>query len=271
MVLARATIPPREDVLDHSSRVRRPPLPPALRDALVPIAGRLEAWRYRKLTPRQRWERELGTEVEFWDRYLGDLAATDDLPRYRDPESSWADDDVYRRVIERVEGERVAVLDVGAGPLTAVPKRFPGRDIVITAFDPLADAYNARLDQVGIVPLVRTQASDGEHILDHVAEGSFDIAHATNCLDHAYDPALVVRSMVRALRPGGVTLLRHHRNEATKQHYLGLHQWNFDDRDGDFVVWRPDTERNLSRELADLGSGEIWHEGDEIIWVFTRA
>jgi len=192
--------------------VRRPPLPRFLRDLLAPVAGRIDAWRTRGLTSRERWERALGTEVAFWDQNLAEAQAG---AGYLDPDSSWATDPVHRRALERVDGEHVRVVDVGAGPLTAVPKRGPGRTISIVAFDPLADAYNRRLDELGIVPLVRTQYADGERLLERVDEGSFDVAHATNCLDHAYDPALVIRSMALAVRPGGMMFLRHHRNEAT--------------------------------------------------------
>lgn len=237
----------------------------------MPLVGRVEAWRSRGLDDRDRWQRALPTEVGFWDGYLAELAVND-TSRYRDPDYAWADEPVYRRAIELVDCEDVAVLDVGAGPMTAVPKVHPGKRIAITAFDPLADEYNAKLNELGIEPLVRTRRADGESILDHVAESSFDIAHASNCLDHAYDPAAAIRAMALAVRPGtGLVLLRHERNEGTRQHYLGLHQWNFDARGGQFVVWRPGTERNLSRELADLGAGEIWYEGREIVWVWRRA
>jgi SAM-dependent methyltransferase len=165
---------------------------------------------------------------------------------------------------------RVEILDVGAGPMTAVPKVHPGRDIHITAFDPLADDYNARLDELGIEPLVRTQRSAGEELLQHVEEASFDVAHASNCLDHAYDPALAIRNMVLAVKPGGLVLLRHERNEAVNEHYLGLHQWNFDAEGNDFIVWRPGTRRNLSRELADLAEGEVFFEGPEIALLLRR-
>jgi hypothetical protein len=95
--------------------VRRPPLPAPLRRALLPRAGHIEAWRTRPLSDRERWERALPTEVGFWDTYLGDMAVRDSSG-YRNPDYSWADEPVYHRVIEQVEGDRIAALDVGAGP-----------------------------------------------------------------------------------------------------------------------------------------------------------
>jgi SAM-dependent methyltransferase len=248
-------------------------LPPRAREALLraarPVIGRLEARRTRHLSDRERWERALGTEVGFWRTYLGDLAS-EDKTNYRRPDYAWSEEPVCARVADKLPMGRVDIVDVGAGPMTAVPKVHPGREIHITAFDPLADDYNARLDELGIEPLVRTRRSSGEDLLQHVEEGSFDLAHASNCLDHAYDPAAAIRNMVLAVKPGGLVLLRHARNEAVNEHYVGLHQWNFDAEDGDFILWRPDLSRNLSRELADLADGEVFFEGPEIAWLLRR-
>jgi hypothetical protein len=54
------------------------------------------------------------------------------------------------------------------------------------------------------------------------------------------------------------------------EHYRALHQWNFDLASGDFIVWRPGTRRNLSRELAELGSGEVYLDERWIIWILQR-
>jgi SAM-dependent methyltransferase len=235
----------------------------------LPVIGAVQQRRLRHLSPRERWERELGTETRFWQTYLGDLV-DEDRTNYRRPDYDWSEEPVYARIIDRLPDGPLAMLDVGAGPMTAMPKVHAGKEISITAFDPLADDYNRRLDELGIEPLVRTRRSTGEDILDHVAEGTFDLAHASNCLDHAYDPGLAVRNMIRAVRPGGLVLLRHERNEAVNEHYLGLHQWNFDAEGDDFILWRPGTRRNLSEELRDLASSEVSQHGVEIIGLFIR-
>jgi SAM-dependent methyltransferase len=248
-------------------------LPPRVKETLIrvarPVQGRIEARRTRGMSDRERWERALGTEVGFWRTYLGDMAS-EDRTNYRRPDYAWTEEPIYARVADKLPEGRVEIVDVGAGPMTAIPKVHRGRDIHITAFDPLADEYNARLDEVRIEPLVRTRKSSGEDLLQHVEEGTFDLAHASNCLDHAYDPGLAIKNMVLAVKPGGLVLLRHERNEAVNEHYLGLHQWNFDEENGDFILWRPGTRRNLSQELADLAQGEVFMEGPEIAWLLRR-
>lgn len=177
---------------------------------------------------------------------------------------------MYARVAERLPLGRVKVLDVGAGLVSIVPKVHPGRTFDVTAIDPLAGLFDVLLDEFGIEPWVRTTPGTGEELLELVEPGTFDVAHASNSVDHTHDPALVIRNMLLAVKPGGLVLLRHERNEAVNEHYRALHQWNFDVEDGDFILWRPGVRRNLSRELADLGRGDPYLRERWIIWVLER-
>jgi hypothetical protein len=45
-------------------------------------------------------------------------------------------------------------------------------------------------------------------------------------------------------------VLQHGLREAISESYVQLHQWNFDELDGDFMIWRPGTETNMSKALA---------------------
>jgi len=240
-----------------------------LRPVLRPAVGRLQRWRARKLTDRERWERALSGEVRFWRNVLGDPRVHVRWPALR-ADYAWSERDMYARVADRLPMGRVKVLDVGAGAVSAVPKVHPGRTFEVTAVDPMARQFDALLREFGIEPWVRTQPGTGEELLDLVAAGTFDVAHASNSADHTHDPALVIRNMLLAVKPGGLVLLRHERNEAVNEHYRGLHQWNFDLEGGDFILWRPRVRRNLSRELAELGSGEVYLHERWIIWVLQR-
>ena len=255
-------------------------LPPSVRgsvrNAVAPILGRIGLWRTSHLTARERWDRALPTEIAFWRAYVQGMSPEERTSYPRRYDYAWSEDGVFARVAEQMPLGRVEVLDVGAGPLAGIPRVLPGRDVHITAVDPLADEYNAVLDECGIDPVVRTRRGTGEELLNHVPAGTFDLAHAANCLDHAYDPALAIRNMVLAVRPGGVVLLRHEQNEGVVEHYLGLHQWNFDLDGVEFVLWRPDTPpRNLSRELAEMATGEAFVREQpsgaaELVWIVRR-
>src|SRR5438876_479261 len=79
--------------------------------------------------------------------------------------------------------------------------------------------------------------------------GSFDIAYATNSLDHSADPFTIISNMVAVVRAGGVVLLRHKRNEGESARYGGLHQWNFDVINDDLLVWNDAVEVNVGSAL----------------------
>lgn len=182
-----------------------------------------------------------------------------------------------REIVARSPEARVSILDVGAGPVSAVGYRFPGKSVSLTAVDPLADEYNRLLAKAGVVPPVRTERVDGEGLLEHFGPDRFDLAYSRNALDHAVDPLTIIRNMLGVVRSGGHVILRHVRNEALRQGYVQLHQWNFDERDGRAVIWRPDQEVDLAVVLGEQADVRCRIEpaegGDDFDWavlVMTR-
>jgi len=144
----------------------------------------------------------------------------------------------------------VSILDVGAGPASTVGCRFPGKVLHVSAVDPLAKSYDRLLNKTGVIPPVRTEPLEGERLVERFGHDLFDIAYARNALDHAVDPAVILENMLEIVRPGGYVVLRHVRNEAVRQAYVQLHQWNFDQRDRHFVVWRVGHETSVTDQLT---------------------
>jgi SAM-dependent methyltransferase len=196
----------------------------------------------------------LETEVRFWDKWLRDRGARSPQEwRYHDyryrldpraPLSAW-----HRELVDKIASERVAVLDVGAGPVTAFGKFREGKSLHITAVDPLADRYAALLARHRLEPPVRTTRGAGEELLTLFAPGSFDLVIAQRCIDHSVDPAACVRNMVEVCRVGGVIALEHEENLAVNAAYRGIHQWNFGLRGGELVVSGGRYEKSLDAEL----------------------
>lgn len=188
--------------------------------------------------------------MEFWRDSLPERVATwPEYQRRMDPEGRvW--DPLLTGLLDRIDSPDVSIVDVGAGPLSAVGQRHPGKALTVVATDPLADAYNAVLDDLAIEPPVRPVSCAGERLLEHFGPEAFDIAYAINSIDHALDPLRVIENMVGVVKPGGFVALRHNRCEAMRNCYRHLHQWNFDVSDGDFVIWRGRREgRNVTRAL----------------------
>jgi SAM-dependent methyltransferase len=236
------------------------------------IVGSLSRLRTRRLSVRDRWSRSIAYESDFWDDWLATHAFGDE-EQYRarlDPAAP-VSERLLAECLESIREREVRILDVGAGPLTTLGKTFPGKELAITAVDPLADDYDALLARAGVTPPVRTVAGHGERLLDGFGAGTFHVAYAANALDHSYDPMLVIRNMVEVVRPGGYVVLLHRRNEAETKDYLGLHQWNFDVRAGRLVIWNRDGEVDVAEELGGVAQVAAALEGGDVACLITRA
>ena len=167
----------------------------------------------------------------------------------------------------------VAILDVGAGPLNYLGKKLPGKKINITAVDPLAVEYDKILKKYNIVPLVRTQCVAAEHLCNAFKRNTFDLVYARNCIDHSFDPERAILQMIDVVKRGGFVLLEHYPDEAEREKYSGLHQWNFSMNEfGEFIIKSKKTEINMTRKYAnrcDIKS-EIVKDSNGPVWLINR-
>ena len=216
--------------------------------------------------------RALREEVDYWHNWLatrGGKWAEEYTYRF-DPSAEVADP-ALREILAELHGDEIAILDVGSGPVSTVGYRFPGKTIVLVPVDPLADEYDRLLAKADVVPPVRVTRVEGERLLEKFRPATFDIAYARNAIDHAVDPLSIVENMFAVVRPGGHVVLRHVRNEAVRQVYVQLHQWNFDLREGHLVAWRPDAETNLSAALGEQAAVHCYiepgSEDEQVEWI----
>lgn len=220
------------------------------RDSLREIDAALTG-RAAQPSARVRWESGIGHEIEFWEQWIATRGAkwSQDFAQRLDPERPLQEE--IARYARRIPRPRVEILDVGAGPLTWLGRRMPGKTLHITAIDPLAQHYDGLLTRFGIDPPVRTQPGLAEELTQQFPPGSFDIVHARNALDHAIDPLRAIHQMLVVARSDGHVLLFHHENEGQREGYEGFHQWDFFLADGEFLMRRADgMELNVSQVLA---------------------
>lgn len=236
-----------------------------LRESLGLGSRRAGGWRQRSDPVRGR-RRALKEEVGYWEEWLTTKGGQwhEDFEFRFDPEAE-VEDPALREALTQLSQDEVSILDVGAGPVTAVGYRFPGKELAISAVDPLGGAYARLLAKAGVEPPVRTGQLEGERLARRFGTDRFDVAYSRNALDHAVDPVLIVEQMLEVIRPGGFVVLRHRRNEAVDEDYVQLHQWNFDERDGQFVIWRPDQETDMTARLA--GDAEVSCRVEDGGWV----
>jgi SAM-dependent methyltransferase len=199
---------------------------------------------------KEAWTEALDHEMAFWRAWFKTSGSQwpEDYKFRIDPDT--AIQDSITKHLTGV-GSRVRMLDVGAGPLTLVGKRWAGREFELTAVDALANKYDFLLKEAGLIPPIRTRQCESERLTELFSNDSFDVVYASNTLDHSYQPMDAIRQMLNVAKPGGIVLLQHFRNEAENAEYDGLHQWNFDLVNGECLLWRPNTKWVLDKELAD--------------------
>lgn len=214
------------------------------------------------------WRGRKRNELDFWAGWLTGAPGTEQWAADREgrlnPETQIRDPVVHAE-LERITAEEVSILDVGAGPLTWLGYRYPGKRVTIVPVDPLAGDYDRLLREAGMEPPVRTIPIAGEALLDHFPPASFDIAYATNALDHSADPLTIISNMVTLVRPGGAVILRHKRNEGASARYSGLHAWNFDAADGRLLLWNEANKVDVGEVLAERAGTAAWLEGNEVV------
>ena len=218
------------------------------------------------------WRTRQNSEVDFWAGWLVGAPGTEEWTSDRDsrldPETEIRDP-LLRAELERNPAEQISILDVGAGPVTALGFRYPGKTLTIVPVDPLADEYERLLREAGLDPPIRTICVAGEALLEHFGSRTFDIAYAINALDHSADPFTIISNMVAVVRVGGVVILRHKRNEGESALYGGLHQWNFDAVDGSLLVWNNAVEVNVGSALEGRALTTAWISQGEVIARFV--
>lgn len=195
-----------------------------------------------------QWAKGHSEEVNFWIQWLetGGLKWPQEFQYRTDPRAEIGG--VARQYLQKLP-ENARVLDVGAGPMTALGKMLDGRPIDITAVDALADLYDKLPFPPGS-PIIRTRKCDTERLTEEFGENMFDLTYAQNTLDHSYDPMTALLQMVAVTKPGGYIATCHTANEAVTQNWVGLHQWNFHIESRDLKISSKHDTYSVSEAVA---------------------
>ena len=220
------------------------------------------------LPDKLRWQWNIRSELTFWDSYFETHGL--DFPQdYLDRMNPNLE--LQPQLVELLPKDRrtVRLLDVGAGPLTFVGKKYSDYALQIDATDPLAAEYDGLINKYGLKPLVRTVSADAEKLTQHFPENSFDIVYARNCIDHTYSPEQALLEMVRVTKPGCFVLMEHVPDEAIHQNWSGLHNWNFSEENGDFIISSKTTKLNFSQKYKDICTTRAYMN-DAKDWLYTE-
>lgn len=103
----------------------------------------------------------------------------------------------------------LSVLDIGCGPGTITADLAalvaPGPVVAVDQSEDVLDAARAEIERRNLSNV--TFATADVHSLEF-ADGTFDVVHAHQVLQHVADPVRALREMRRVCRPGGVVAAR---------------------------------------------------------------
>jgi hypothetical protein len=207
----------------------------------------------------------LTAELKYWDQWLRNKGGSqpNDFKNRLDPNFPLAD--FFCRYIDHLPSKEIKILDVGAGPLTAIGKKHPTKALIISAIDVLAHEYDELLQKYNITPITKTACVEAESLSDVFQENTFDLVVARNSIDHARDPFLAIQQMLFCVKSGCYIAMSHKENEADYQSYRGLHQWNFTVIEDCFIIKSRTDAINVTKELSSLGEVESFIEKHRVL------
>lgn len=216
----------------------------------------------------------LTQEIAFWREWFEGkgLEWPDDYRRRFNPDLELQPE--LAALLPQLRRTDVDILDVGAGPITRLGKKSPGRKIRLVATDLLAAPYDRMLSELNVTPLLRTVYADAEKLVEQFGTASFDIVHAQNTVDHMEHPVVAIEQMIAVTRPGGFVYLRHEENEGSRTGFYTLHQWDLflDDATGNFMLRHAHGKRyNLTREFASSGTCRCYREDKRVVFLLHKT
>jgi SAM-dependent methyltransferase len=216
------------------------------------------------------WQENIPEELHFWNRWMTE----EQFRPYREPRLN-PDRELPPHICSLLNGPRgttFKILDVGSGPLSNLGTTYPGHSIELYLTDPLADEYNQMLAQLGMPERAGITKANGEEIDLIFPEYTFDLVHSNNALDHTYNPLLCLQKMLKLCKPGGWVFISGVQNEGEREHYQGLHQWNFMVKGTRLRLWNLQTDIMVDEHLPGISQLEAYpvDRGDGLPFFHAR-
>lgn len=134
------------------------------------------------------------------------------------------------------EGGACKILDVNAGPLTALGTVADGYTVTVTPVDDLAFHFDRELERLEITPPVRTRQCAPEDVRARFGQGSFDLIYSFNGLDHTSDPVAVYGELLACLKEGGRIITFHETTDDIDRMHREAYRYFHVIRDGRLVL-----------------------------------
>ena len=205
------------------------------------------SWRWRFRTAPSAYHDELG----FWRTQLAEHGrATCDRGRW---EAAFPTGLVpYVDLVRNRHGRTPRLLELGSGPVSLLAWGVEQGLFDLTAVDPLAGEYERLMRQNGCMYPVKPVEGFGENLTGLFAPSTFDIAYASNALDHTASPRRCLEELTRVVGDGGVMYFEGFVREGTNAGWQGLHQHDLVPEDGHLVDYARDGSRTVLTEALGL-------------------
>jgi len=195
------------------------------------------------------WDENIHLEYEEWDEEIKTWPRSETAMGYATYQHSNIMPDSIVELLPR-EKDEYDILDVGSGPRCWFGSTIPNKTVNLTCCDPLAEFYKESYRKYDIPQVYDLIKAEAEKLLETFRYNQFDLVTARNCLDHSYSPEQSILQMATCSKRH--ILLLHCLNEGKTAWYNGLHQWDFDVEDGDFVIKGNVGKINFTKKYAHL-------------------
>jgi len=192
-------------------------------------------------SPESRWNTGLNHEKGFWTEW-----AKDDIKWVKEIRNI---EPIMRDLVSWTESTEV--LDVASGAVSMFGRLYDGIVFKIVQADALESWF---ADLVPDRPNESHQVK-GEDLKKYFGDRKFDAVVSSNGIDHSADPKAVLENMAAVSK--GPIYLEHYRNCAVLNHWEGLHQWNFDIREGRVILW----SQGIQLDVANILGITNWESG----------
>jgi SAM-dependent methyltransferase len=219
--------------------------------------------------PEEQWQANLADEFQDVRERMTKAALGDDAEARKDaawrldPASNFAQREylVDHLRVHAPPGAEISLLDVGAGPMTFLPKAWVTRTVQITAIDPLAEKYADLLRQGSVTAPVPTTRGRAEALRDTFTENQFDCVFTRNAFEQFADPLLGLRQMLAVVKPGRwVLVLQEGARDAAQ---LRRGPWVLREEDDELLMSAGEGKSiDLRDELGDAADVRVtrsWH------------
>lgn len=220
------------------------------------------------------WTSGIGSEIDFWNDFISNEGNNYfyGFEKAISPSKNFElEDDIPKDFF----GKKYKFIDVGAGPFSRCGRITKIVELEAISVDPLGYIYNELKKEHNIDNGIIIDTGFVELLTEKYDHNSFDMVHMSNSLDHCFSAVDGIYQLLSICKIGGKVILRHAENEAEREKYEGLHQWNLSlhNKENSFVIWRGEQRFDICqifKEYADFELTADVHEKNGH-WIYNKV